>query len=72
MANVATSDAVLTAFFAADGSCDKLELATGPLKASSIAKLTALQAKHTAGTDFKSSDLKHLSRIFREYCLKIK
>jgi hypothetical protein len=70
MANIATSDAVLTAFFAVDGVCDKLELAVGPLKASTVATLTALQAKHGAATAFTSKDTEKMIYALSEYLKK--
>ena len=72
MANVATTDAVLTAFFDTDAVCVKLELAVGPLKSSTVARMTALQAKHAAGTDFTSQDVEHMINALDEYLKKAK
>jgi hypothetical protein len=72
MAEVATTDAVLTAFFAVNGVCDKLELAVGPLKSSTVARMTALQVKHAAGTSFTSQDVEHMINALDEYLKKAK
>ena len=72
MAEVATTDAVLTAFFLdTNGVCDKIELATGIMKASSIAKLAVLDAKHAAGTAFCRADGNAMVRSLQEYVNKV-
>lgn len=66
MANLSTTDPVLTEFFAADKVCDKLELATN-INSQHIRFMTALQAKHGASTDFNESDLMKINAAFAEY-----
>lgn len=66
MANVATTDAVLTAFFAADGVCDKME-ASKYITTHQKTRLGALQTKHGAGTDFTSGDAQIMYTAFEKY-----
>lgn len=66
MANLATTDAVLTEFFAADKVCDKLELATN-IDSQHIRYMTALQAKHAATTDFNDSDIMKMVAALEAY-----
>ena len=71
MAALATTDAVLTAFFAADGVCDKLELSVSKkITASEKTQLTRLQAKHTAGTAFTTRDCMRLTATLEHYLKK--
>jgi hypothetical protein len=66
MANLATSDAVLSEFFAANKVCDKLELATN-IDSQHVRFMTALQAKHGAGTDFNDQDIMKMSAALDAY-----
>ncbi len=69
MANTASSDAVLTAFFDTDSVCDKIELASN-IKGSTLTKLGALQTKHAASGELNSREKMFLARAFEEYLLK--
>lgn len=66
MANLATTDEVLTEFFSANKVCDKIELATN-IDSQHIRYMTALQAKHAAGTDFNDQDLSKICAAFEAY-----
>jgi len=66
MANLATTDAVLTAFFAGSGVCDLIEAASHVGKTHK-AHMTSLQVKHGAGTDFSESDCAKVVEAVRAY-----
>jgi len=69
MANLVTTDAVLTAYFDTDKVCDKLELATN-LDGQHQKNLAMLDAKHAAATDFNESDLEKMVAALEQYLFK--
>ena len=66
MAELATSDAVVNAYFDTDGVCDKME-ASDHVSSYVKTRLAELDAKQAAGTAFTKRDIKFMVRALEQY-----